>query len=248
MCIRDRASTEGFASRRPEFEIVGAFAADPISIVKAESGQGGAPSNVVTVTTQTEHNLDVGTPIKIRGVIPQAYNVSSKVTSISSTNPKIFTYSLESFDAELVTPASNVTGATVVVETDTVGGASPYIFNISLRSVYGMNGMHADGSKATGFRSMVVAQFTGVSLQKDDRSFVKYDSSTRTYNGLDINEVTGQELSSQSSATDPSKVFHLDSNAIYRSGWETRHVKISNDSILQIVSCLLYTSPSPRDS
>jgi len=230
------ASTEGFASRRPEFEIVGAFAADPISIVKAESGQGGAPSNVVTVTTQTEHNLDVGTPIKIRGVIPQAYNVSSKVTSISSTNPKIFTYSLESFDAELVTPASNVTGATVVVETDTVGGASPYIFNISLRSVYGMNGMHADGSKATGFRSMVVAQFTGVSLQKDDRSFVKYDSSTRTYNGLDINEVTGQELSSQSSATDPSKVFHLDSNAIYRSGWETRHVKISNDSILQIVS------------
>ena len=230
------ASTEGFASRRPEFEIVGAFAADPISIVRAESGSGGAPSNTVTVTTQTEHNLDVGTPIKIRGVIPQAYNVSSKVTSIDDTNPKIFTYSLESFDAELVTPASNVTGATVVVETDTVGGASPYIFNISLRSVFGMNGMHADGSKATGFRSMVVAQFTGVSLQKDDRSFVKYDPDTRTYNGLDINEVTGEELSSQSSATDPSKVFHLDSNAIYRSGWETRHVKISNDSILQIVS------------
>ena len=41
----------------------------------------------------------------------------------------------------------------VTIETDTVSGASPYIFNISLRSVWGMNGMHADGSKATGFRS-----------------------------------------------------------------------------------------------
>ena len=38
-----------------------------------------------------------------------------------------------------------------------------------------MNGMHTDGSKATGFRSMVVAQFTAVSLQKDTNAFVKYN-------------------------------------------------------------------------
>ena len=65
------------------------------------------------------------------------------------------------------------------VETDTVNGASPYIFNISLRSVFGMNGLHADGNKSTGFRSMVVAQFTGVSLQKDDRAFVKYNQNNK---------------------------------------------------------------------
>ena len=41
-----------------------------------------------------------------------------------------------------------------------------------MRSVYGMQGLHADGSKATGFKSMVTAQFTAVSLQKDDRAFV----------------------------------------------------------------------------
>ena len=35
--------------------------------------------------------------------------------------------------------------------------------------------MHADGDKAAGFKSMVVAQFTAISLQKDDRAFVKYD-------------------------------------------------------------------------
>ena len=40
---------------------------------------------------------------------------------------------------------------------------------------------HTDGSKASGFRSMVVAQFTGVSLQKDDRAFVKYNISSRKY-------------------------------------------------------------------
>ena len=76
-----------------------------------------------------------------------------------------------------------------------------------------MNGMHADGKKATGFRSMVVAQFTGISLQKDDRAFVSYNKSSRIYEGIGITKVTGAELASGSSAT-----------------------------------CLLYTSPSPRDS
>ena len=80
-------------------------------------------------------------------------------------------------------------GAAVVIETDTVSGASPYIFNVSLRSVYGMNGMHADGSRADGFRSMVVAQFTAVSLQKDDRAFVKYNESNRQWSsGLNGNK------------------------------------------------------------
>ena len=73
-----------------------------------------------------------------------------------------------------LTATTNASSAEVVIETDTVTGASPYIFNVSLRSVYGLNGMPADGSKASGFRSMVVAQFTGISLQKDDRAFAKY--------------------------------------------------------------------------
>ena len=230
------ASTEGFAARRPEFEIVGAFAADPITLVSVQSGDGSNVSSVVTVTTEQDHNLDVGTPIKISGVVPLEYNVSSKVASVDPTNSKVFTYTLESVSDELTTPASNVSGATATVETDTVGGASPYIFNISLRSVYGMNGMHADGSKATGFRSMVVAQFTGVSLQKDDRAFVKYNKQSRDYDGLTITPVSGETLSVESSATDPEKVYHFDSEAIYRSGWETVHVKASNNSILQIVS------------
>ena len=51
--------------------------------------------------------------------------------------------------------------------TDTVQSASPYIYNCSIRSMYGLCGIFANGADVTGFKSMVVAQFTGVSLQKD---------------------------------------------------------------------------------
>ena len=54
-----------------------------------------------------------------------------------------------------------------------------------------MQGMHADGKKATGFRSMVVAQFTAVSLQKDDRAFVKYNPTNRSYSGIVFSKQSG---------------------------------------------------------
>ena len=50
---------------------------------------------------------------------------------------------------------------------DTTASASPYIFNCSVRSDYGMGGAFMDGSKVQGLKSMVCANFTGVSLQKD---------------------------------------------------------------------------------
>ena len=229
------ASTEGFVSKRPEFEIVGAFADDPLILASIQSGDGATASSIITVTTQSDHGLDVGTPIRIKGVGESDYNISTTVTSIDPINPKVFTYVLSTFRADIIVKP-DVSNAKIIVETDTVNGASPYIFNISLRSVFGMNGMHADGSKATGFRSMVVAQFTGVSLQKDDRAFVKYDKTNRRYKGLSASFVSGEELANKSSAQNSDEIYHLDSDAIYRSGWETRHVKISNNSILQIVS------------
>ena len=61
---------DGFAKQRPEWEIVGAFATDPIDITTITAGSGGVPSNTVTVNTAVDHNLTEGTPIKIKGVIP----------------------------------------------------------------------------------------------------------------------------------------------------------------------------------
>ena len=143
------AEPDGFAKMRPEWEIVGAFAADPIEISTIEAGSGGTPNSQVTVTTATAHGLSAGTPIKIKGVSPNDYNISTTVQSVDANNNNIFTYLLPTFPANLTTPG-NASSATVTIETDTVSGASPYIFNISLRSVFGMNGMHADGSKASG--------------------------------------------------------------------------------------------------
>lgn len=228
---------DGFAKRTPEWEIVGAFASDPINISSIFSGDGVTTvSNRITVVTTTEHSLNQGTPIKIKGVSASEYNISTTVQEVLS--PTSFTYLIPSIN-ELtlpVNPTQSSSSATVTVETDTVSGASPYIFNCSLRSVWGMNGIHADGSKASGFRSMVTAQFTGVSLQKDDRAFVKYNKESRTYNGVPITPTFGSELALGSSQTNSSQVYHLDPEAIYRNGWESSHIKISNDAFIQVVS------------
>ena len=67
------------------------------------------------------------------------YNGSFLVTSAQGNQ---FTYQMS---AE---PSGNALGSNVLVkvEIDTVDSASPYVFNMSLRSVWGINGMHADGS------------------------------------------------------------------------------------------------------
>jgi hypothetical protein len=228
------ANPLGFEKQRPEWEIVGAFATDPLQISTIESGSGGTANSQVTVKTAVPHELTAGTPIKISGVSPVNYNISTKVQSISDTDPTVFTYLLPSFPPNLTTPG-NASSAFVTIETDTVSGASPYVFNISLRSVYGMNGMLADGSKASGFRSMVVAQFTGVSLQKDDRAFVRYNPTNRDYSDrIAITREAGSTLSNNSSSL--GTVYHLEPLSIYRSGWESSHIKATNDSFIQIVS------------
>lgn len=226
-------SSLGFAKQRPEWEIVGAFASDPVSISRISSGDGFTPSPIITVTTVTPHQLTAGTPIKINRVDVGDYNVSTKVANVLSETQ--FTY-LIPFVRDNLPASPSVSTATVTIETDTVSGASPYVFNISLRSVWGMQGMHADGSKASGFRSMVVAQFTAVSLQKDDRAFTKYNPTSRQYESITIPVTYGSELSTQSSSTNAATAYHLDSDAIYRRGWEISHIKISNDAFIQIVS------------
>jgi microcystin-dependent protein len=229
---------QGFAMQRPEWEIVGAFATDPISIIRIESGSGGTSGPQITVKTTSPHGLTAGTPIKIRGVSVNDYNVSTKVASVisSDTFTYLLTYVRNNLPAGGDSNNVSVSGASVTIETDTVSGASPYIFNISMRSIWGMNGMYADGSKASGFRSMVVAQFTGVSLQKDDRAFAKYNPQSRNYESISITRVAGASLSAEASSTDIGKVYHLDSSAIYRNGWESSHIKSSNDAFIQIVS------------
>ena len=120
------SNTLGFAKQRMEFEIVGAFASDPIPVSGGSiiSGDGNTPGSVATVSTPQDHGLNVGTPIKIRGVTPIDYNISTKVATVASSTQ--FTYVLP-FVRENLPATPNISSATITVETDTVSGASPYL-------------------------------------------------------------------------------------------------------------------------
>jgi len=116
--------------------------------------------------------LDVDTAFQVNGITASGYNGQYVVSDILSSTQ--FQYQVQN---PPLNPLPTTTGATVNLQVDTVNSASPYIFNISLRSVFGMCGVLADGDKAAGFKSMVLAQFTGIGLQKDKNAFVKYDLS-----------------------------------------------------------------------
>ena len=163
MCIRDSPNTAG---PKTITSVVTDFVSTNVFTTTAE------------VTTSDAHGFSVGSPVLVEGVTgtdASRFNGSFFISAIPT--PTTFRYTIK--NPGTGAPSGNPTagGSTVKVEVDNVDSSSPYIFNISLRSTWGMQGMHADGSKATGFKSMVVAQFTGVSLQKDDNSFIKWDGS-----------------------------------------------------------------------
>jgi hypothetical protein len=199
-----------------EFRIVGS-AGDVVGITSIRAGDGSTSSTTVTVTlAQPLEGADVDTPIKIQGVGARGYDGQYVISEKLSDS--IIQYNVQNSP---VNPLPSVTGATFNIIVDTVTSASPYVFNCSLRSVYGMCGLHADGSKATGFKSMVVAQYTGIGLQKDPNAFVKYDTVSGTYRDK---TASGNEN------------IQSDSRARFKPNYENYHIKASNDSFIQVVS------------
>ena len=133
----------------PEFEIVGPVIADDVGITSMRAGSGSKTNTSTTITVDCEvpHKLVVDSQFRISGVntYPLIYNGNFQVTGVSSD--RIFTYRTSSPPLDGLPTLDG--DEKVVADTDTVSGASPYIFNISLRSVFGMCGMHADGSKSS---------------------------------------------------------------------------------------------------
>ena len=83
--------------------------------------------------------------------------------------------------------------------------------------------MKADGKKSSGFKSMVVAQFTGISLQKDNNAFyqpkdLEGDTDNATYNN---------------NTTAP---IYADPDAQYRPEWRHHHIKATDGAFIQVVS------------
>ena len=205
--------------RIDEFRIVGPTQGSAgISSIKA--GDGVVPTSVIDVQLATPiFGLNIDTEVIINNVTDDRYNGTFNVTEVTATTESGVT----GFRYEVpVSPGDalpNPSGTIVNLSTDTVTSASPYIFNCSIRSLFGMCGMHADGSKADGFKSMVVAQFTGVGLQIDDNAFVKYNSSSGAFDD---------------SLTVPN--LHTDIDAVYKPAYNNFHIKASNNSLIQLVS------------
>jgi hypothetical protein len=217
-----------------EYRIVGVIEENLVGIssIRSGNGTGGGILNEITVTTkdllsniEAPHNLSVDTPIIISGltVNPESYNGSFVVKSV--VGPNTFTYVANSIPTIKLPSSNQFNNAVIKVESDTTSSSSPYIFNCSLRSVYGMCGLWADGSKADGFKSVVVAQFTGISLQKDDNAFLLYSRTSNNY-----------QSNTQISQDSTNKPLHTNPYAIYRPDYESFHIKVSNNSFIQCVS------------
>ena len=198
-----------------EYRIVGPTGGS-IGITSIRAGDGITPTTIITATLESITGLDVDTAFRINNVSDNDYNGEFVVTSVPATNQ--ITYQVQ---IAPVNALPSVTGASLFLKTDTVASASPYVFNVSLRSVYGMCGVLSDGDKATGFKSMVLAQFTGISLQKDDRAFVLYNPTTGQYTD---------------STTPGNENLSINSRALYKPEYESFHIRTINDAYIQNVS------------
>jgi microcystin-dependent protein len=97
--------------------------------------------------------------------------------------------------------------------------SSPYVFNCSVRSIFGLNGLWADGSRVAGFKSMVTANFTQVSLQTDPNCFAP----TTYFQDPPISKESGTGKQYKTCSTDLFKYRHFG-------------MRGSNDATIQIVS------------
>ena len=199
-----------------EYRIVGPTGGE-VGISSIKAGDGTTTSTTITVTTSSAlTGADVDTAIRVNGISAAGYDGQFVISEVTSSTEFKYNVSNAPVNA-LPTP----TGSTVNLAVDTVSSSSPYIFNCSLRSVYGMCGLFADGDKADGFKSMVLAQFTGIGLQKDNNAFVKYDKTSGTY---------------QDSTYAGNENIHSDSEAVYKPAYANYHIKCNNNAVLQVVS------------
>lgn len=182
--------------------------------------------SIATATSSGPHEVFEGQQITIGGVTGAYSSINGTYYVTKVNSPTEFTFIVLGQTPGSV-PSNSLTNAIVKAEIDTVDSSSPYIFNCSLRSTYGLCGLWADGNLVTGFKSMVVAQFTGVSLQKDDRAFIKFTETT-TPNPSFVLE----------GGSSDSIALHQDAGGYvyYRDSWRHYHIRVSNNSFIQSVS------------
>ena len=226
-----------FSERIQETRIVGPLS--DIRSIESIKCSDSSPAGTITVevTTKVNHGYFKNQFVSIENNgLDDQLNGTFPVEDIDLVDGRKFTYKIPGTVAALGTSVSLVSGtvytaqsglsanAVVKAEVDSVESASPYVFNCSIRSTWGICGIWANGLKATGFKSMVIAQYTGVSLQKDDRAFIRYDEYSNTFNQASLTDAF---------ATVP---YHTKGDAYWKDDWRNFHVRASDDAFIQNVS------------
>lgn len=160
--------------------------------------------------------------------------------SLTTYYDKVATaFGLNPLDAEIVSGETQIAApypdGPATSATDTTFGASCYVFNCSLRSDYGLCGMYLDGDEVTGFKSMVTAQFTNVSLQKDMQAWQVYSGGAwgtpanyQAYIDASLNNVRYRVSGAYNHTT-----------GCYATDWRHFGFKVINNAIIQEVSCFV---------
>ena len=203
-----------------EFRIV-APVSGRAGISTIEAGDGITPTTVITVTLTDEiDGINVDTPVVVSGVSDSVYNgtfVVDSVVTVNANGTKKFTYSTGTAPTDA---SPTVAGTAVELAINSTVSSSPYVNKTTVRSSYGMCGLFADGSKVKGFQSVLLNEFTGIGLQNDENAFLRYNSTTGTFD-------------------DSSTVSNLsgDPDAVYKPAYYNYFVKIANKSYAQVDSC-----------
>ena len=148
-------------------------------------------------------------------------------------------FGLNPLDAEIIAGETQIAApypdGSPQPQTDTTFGASCYVFSCSLRSDYGMCGMYLDGNEVTGFKSMVTAQFTNVSLQKDMNAWQLYSggswavpTSYQQYIDANLNDIRYRVSGTLNHQT-----------GCYTEDWRHFGFKVINNAFIQEVSCFV---------
>lgn len=198
-----------------EYRIIGSKGKE-IGITSIRAGDGITATNTITATLSEKiDELGIDTPIQVNGVGQAGYDGQYIVFGVNNIGNTTTVQYKSSIVPSVINPSS--VGASLNIVVDSVTSSSPIIRQNTLRSVYGMCGFHADGDKVSGFKSAVVTEFKGTSLQKDDNAFVKYDPISGTYrDSTAINNL------------------HKDPNAKYKPEYEHYLLKVSNGASLEV--------------
>lgn len=199
--------------RTSEYRIIGSKG-EEIAISAIRAGDGVFSSVNVTVTlSKAISDIDVDTPIQVQGVPDSGYNGQYIIKQVISPTQLVYEVA-----APPLSPAPSLlnSNATLNVQVD-VAAFPPLIDTIRSKTIWGRNTLNADGSKVSGFKSVIARNLDGISLQKDPKAFVKYNPTL----GIFEDYTTSGNENIQSSSL-----------ARYKPSYESYFIKSSNDALV----------------